>query len=302
MKPAEKEEPIRDAQGDAASKEEGKGAEFDSSKLRENDSAQSNANGGLHSSVDIPTDPVQRTQTAGSEADSETNGTSSAIANAIIRAKRSNSICGDASASFIAGRRGSVEKRGSDTVGDAAIVEKLSNIPIHVRGRAEAWEIPRSQLQLSTKLGAGAGSVVFKCRWRGLDCAAKLLSDRNARDTGVYQEMVNEISIISHLRHPNLVLFLGACTVGSEPLVILSEYMAGGSLEDRFKAIASGSAHRSVNFRPGPIRPAVVSPAPLTSGSGGRHLRRRVCRTCASRSVVSRVVRRARTVEVETAA
>jgi hypothetical protein len=150
------------------------------------------------------------------------------------------------SGSFISGRRGSIEKRGSDAAGDAAIVEKLSNIPIHVRGRAEAWEIPRSQLQLSTKLGAGAGSVVFKCRWRGLDCAAKLLSDRNptARDSVVYQEMVNEISIISHLRHPNLVLFLGACTVGSEPLVILSEYMAGGSLEDRFKVLATGSSSR----------------------------------------------------------
>ena len=158
--------------------------------------------------------------------------------------KIGGSFIGAALNSLNLGRRNSIEKRGSDTAGDAAIVEKLSNIPIHVRGRAEAWEIPRSQLQLSTRLGAGAGSVVFKCRWRGLDCAAKLLSERCAPDAGVYQEMVNEISIISHLRHPNLVLFLGACTVGAEPLVILSEYMAGGSLEDRFKAIAAGSAHK----------------------------------------------------------
>jgi len=48
-----------------------------------------------------------------------------------------------------------------------------------------------------------------------------------------YHDMINEITVVSHLRHPNLVLFLGACTI-NEPLLILSEYMENGSLEDRF--------------------------------------------------------------------
>lgn len=46
--------------------------------------------------------------------------------------------------------------------------------------------------------------------------------------------MVNEISTVSHLRHPNLVLFLGACTQEDGPLLLLNEYMAGGSLEQRY--------------------------------------------------------------------
>ena len=209
------------------------------SKHEVNSELKLNGNSHDASAAEIETGPsIQSTEVA----DKPPGPT---VQNSIFKSRRHSSF-NEQSVSFIGGRRGSIEKRGSDAAGDAAIVEKLSNIPIHVRGRAEAWEIPRSQLQLSSKLGAGAGSVVFKCRWRGLDCAAKLLSDRNptARDSGVYQEMVNEISIISHLRHPNLVLFLGACTVGSEPLVILSEYMAGGSLEDRFKVLASGSSHR----------------------------------------------------------
>lgn len=41
-----------------------------------------------------------------------------------------------------------------------------------------------------------------------------------------YHDMVNEVSTVSHLRHPNLVLFLGACTQGDEPLLILNEYAA----------------------------------------------------------------------------
>lgn len=42
---------------------------------------------------------------------------------------------------------------------------------------------------------------------------------------------MNEISILSHLRHPNLVLFLGACTEGGK-LILLSEFMDGGNLEE----------------------------------------------------------------------
>ena len=119
----------------------------------------------------------------------------------------------------------------------AMMVAKLASIPLHVRGRAEQWEIPRTQIQISSKIGQGQGGVVFKCRWRSLDCAAKLLT-QNSTESIAYYDMVNEISVISHLRHPNLVLFLGACTVGNEPLVILSEFMEGGSLEDRFSKAA----------------------------------------------------------------
>mmetsp|Transcript_9277 Transcript_9277/g.23168 ORF Transcript_9277/g.23168 Transcript_9277/m.23168 type:complete len:439 (-) Transcript_9277:250-1566(-) len=115
-----------------------------------------------------------------------------------------------------------------------AMIQQLSNIPLHVRGRAEAWETPRNQLKLLEKLGEGECGCVYKCRWRGLDCAAKILT-QNSRTSVAYHDMVNEISTVSHLRHPNLVLFLGACTTGDEPLLILNEYMAGGSLEDRFK-------------------------------------------------------------------
>ena len=122
----------------------------------------------------------------------------------------------------------------------ATMVAKLSSIPLHVRGRAEKWELPRSQIQMASKIGEGQGGVVYKCRWRSLDCAAKLLT-QDSTESIAYHDMVNEISIISHLRHPSLVLFLGACTVGTEPLLILSEFMEGGSLEDRFNNLPNAS-------------------------------------------------------------
>merc|ERR1719183_1625390 len=45
----------------------------------------------------------------------------------------------------------------------------------------------------------------------------------------------HEVSVLSHLRHPNLVLFLGA-VLDHGPLLIVSEYMDGGSLEDYMQA------------------------------------------------------------------
>ena len=48
-----------------------------------------------------------------------------------------------------------------------------------------------------------------------------------------YQDLINEISVISHLRHPNLVLFLGASTI-TDPLLLVYEYMENGSLESYY--------------------------------------------------------------------
>lgn len=106
--------------------------------------------------------------------------------------------------------------------------------PIHVRSRAEQWELSRSEIQLTTKLGEGDGGVIYHAHWRGLDVVAKMLKtegDRpSAMDGAVARaDLINEISVLSRLRHPNLVMFLGACTV-KEPLIILNEYLSGVSV------------------------------------------------------------------------
>ena len=125
-----------------------------------------------------------------------------------------------------------VEARSDYSSSSGHWLRKFSDIPLTVRSRAEAWEVPRDQIKMSSEIGRGTGGVVYRARWRGLDCAAKLLCN-SSKVSIEYHDMINEITIISHLRHPNLVLFLGACTI-NEPLLILSEYMENGSLEDRF--------------------------------------------------------------------
>lgn len=77
------------------------------------------------------------------------------------------------------------------------------------------------QIQMGGVLGEGQQGYVMKGDWRGMPVVCKVLKNKgNAADDLDFQ---NEISVLSHLRHPNLVLFLGAC-VDEEPKIIVSEY------------------------------------------------------------------------------
>eukprot|EP00802_Teleaulax_amphioxeia_P016828 Tamp_16958.p1 GENE.Tamp_16958~~Tamp_16958.p1 ORF type:complete len:371 (+),score=49.31 Tamp_16958:54-1115(+) len=110
------------------------------------------------------------------------------------------------------------------------LVSEYHKVPLHVRAQAEAWELPREEVQLLSLIAEGQGGMVYQCRWRGLDCVAKMLAS-DSDTTREFADMINELSTVSHLRHPNLVLFLGACT-RERPLILVSEYLMGGNLED----------------------------------------------------------------------
>ena len=45
-------------------------------------------------------------------------------------------------------------------------------------------------------------------------------------------DFLNELLMWAHLRHPNLTMFLGACTASS-PMIVVSEHMPGGTVEHR---------------------------------------------------------------------
>lgn len=104
----------------------------------------------------------------------------------------------------------------------------MEPVPFHIRGRTEWWELKHNEILLYEKIAEGSNGIINRASWRGLKCIVKCLKHNNNDDE--YQDLINEISVISHLRHPNLVLFLGACTM-TDPLLLLYEYMKNSSLD-----------------------------------------------------------------------
>ncbi|CAN6868685.1 unnamed protein product [Brassica oleracea] len=75
------------------------------------------------------------------------------------------------------------------------------------------------------KIGKGAYGAVYKCKLRHTAAAVKVL--HSAERALLF---FIEIEILSKIRHPHLVLLLGACP---EHGALVYEYMENGSLEDR---------------------------------------------------------------------
>jgi len=105
----------------------------------------------------------------------------------------------------------------------------------------EPWEIDRSELKLGPCVGSGASAEVFRASWHGTDVAVKRLRfqggfggpiqmQQHAQPAqAVQHSWRRELSVLLGLRHPNLVLFMGAATC-SAPTLIVSELCEGGTL------------------------------------------------------------------------
>ncbi|KAM7276654.1 hypothetical protein ACFE04_018520 [Oxalis oulophora] len=92
----------------------------------------------------------------------------------------------------------------------------------------EEWNIDSSELTVGTRVGIGFFGEVFRGLWNGTDVAIKVFLEQELTVETI-EDFCNEISILSRLRHPNVILFLGACTKPPR-LSMITEYMEMGSL------------------------------------------------------------------------
>lgn len=83
------------------------------------------------------------------------------------------------------------------------------------------------QLVFGPQLGAGGTAQVYRGSWNGQEVAIKKISG-----VAHIEEMKKEINALRRLRHPRLVRFIGAC-VQPPLLLVVTEFMCGGSLHDR---------------------------------------------------------------------
>ncbi|EPR64463.1 protein kinase domain-containing protein [Toxoplasma gondii GAB2-2007-GAL-DOM2] len=129
----------------------------------------------------------------------------------------------------------------------------FSQDPFSPEGDSADWSIPQRELVVEEKIGSGASSEVFAGTWRGSEVAIKrVVLPENELAFHAIRDFQRELKIMLRLRHPNLVLLMGA-NLHSRPLFVVTELCAGGSLFDLLhgaRVVHRGSSRRASLSRP----------------------------------------------------
>ncbi|KAK4851684.1 hypothetical protein QYF36_017508 [Acer negundo] len=99
-------------------------------------------------------------------------------------------------------------------------------------------EISWDELHIKERVGAGSFGTVHRAEWHGSDVAVKVLTVQDFQDDQL-KEFLREVAIMKRVRHPNVVLFMGAVTKRPH-LSIVTEYLPRGSLYRLIHRPASG--------------------------------------------------------------
>ncbi len=111
-------------------------------------------------------------------------------------------------------------------------VEKLD-----IEDRTEPWQIPYENLILGKKIAEGFYGEVFKGALWGKQVAIKRLKfsaeviHNDPEKEKIVRKLKEEASIMSTLRHPNVLLFMGLST-DLPNICLVTEFMEKGSLHD----------------------------------------------------------------------
>lgn len=109
--------------------------------------------------------------------------------------------------------------------------EKVARI-----GRRERWLLPCADLRLlpSRIIGSGGFGVVVAARFHGLTVAVKVPRSASLiSDIHSLPSLLNELRVLRWVRHPNVVLFHGACVdPASAEIGLVFEWVKGARLDD----------------------------------------------------------------------
>ncbi|KAK4256587.1 hypothetical protein QN277_006291 [Acacia crassicarpa] len=90
------------------------------------------------------------------------------------------------------------------------------------------YEIPWEDITLGERIGLGSYGEVYRGEWHGTEVAVKRFLDQDIYGESL-EEFISEVRIMKRLRHPNVVLFMGAVTKPPN-LSIVTEFLPRGSL------------------------------------------------------------------------
>ncbi|KAK9168421.1 hypothetical protein Syun_000561 [Stephania yunnanensis] len=112
------------------------------------------------------------------------------------------------------------------SIGGAQLATSRARIEVNLD--VEDFDIPWNDLVLKSNIGSGSFGTVHLADWHGSDVAVKILMEQDIHPIH-FKEFLREVALMKRLRHPNIVLFMGAVTKPPN-LSIVTEYLSRGSL------------------------------------------------------------------------
>lgn len=91
----------------------------------------------------------------------------------------------------------------------------------------DRWKIKQDDIKMEKILAGGSSCTVYKGKFRCTPVAIKVMRG-TYMGKSLEKEFEREVKAMVTLRHPNLILFMGACQ--APQMIIVSEFCAGGSL------------------------------------------------------------------------
>ncbi|RMX67255.1 hypothetical protein DD238_001150 [Peronospora effusa] len=122
---------------------------------------------------------------------------------------------------------------------NVSLAEKLGVLRMVDKNEIRAeWKLDLNELRLEKAVGSGRSGSTYSAWWRGTHVAAKVV-DSSANTQAVGEELLNEfhreVAVVTKLRHPNIVLFLGAA-INPPRYCLVFEFMENGTLTDLIRS------------------------------------------------------------------
>lgn len=91
------------------------------------------------------------------------------------------------------------------------------------------WDLSVEDVKLERKLGEGAFGEVWLGRLHGKAVACKKIRAMQGMSPEILKAFEEELDVMSRLRHPNILLFMGA-SLKPQQMMLVTEFMSRGSL------------------------------------------------------------------------
>jgi len=109
------------------------------------------------------------------------------------------------------------------------VVADWTSLPeLAALGLKSGWLISAHELEFTSRLGAGASGVTYRAGFRGAWVAAKRERISTTLDATRFQR---EVKVLSRIRSPHVVPFVGACLEPPDNCILVTELMEGGDLK-----------------------------------------------------------------------